>query len=262
MNWKKLLLILLLVGSLTAMIGCESAYLADAGPSSDSFVINGLLVKSNDLGKTDLMVELFRNGSLSSDGALSFGGQSLAFSSNGWAVPSTFGYTNAAADFFPQGFYTLRLFDPNFAVDTASVKVGTVMSVLTVNPFNRLILGNGTATLTWNQTTNIDGWVIAAVKDGMEYTGAGWSGYVDFGVNQGTIPPDAFLSSNGVDPDTGLYNLYVYGYSGAPDSTLGAALLPVPFPSQFPDNVNRPALEGRFGTVLISASDTVRVSLQ
>ena len=81
------------------------------------------------------------------------------------------------------------------------------------------------------------------------------------GVNSGTIPPGAFLSSDSLTPDTGLFNIYVYAYYGVPDSALTSALLPSYFPFQGADNIDTEFLKGHFGTVTVAAYDTVRVML-
>jgi hypothetical protein len=76
----------------------------------------------------------------------------------------------------------------------------------------------------------------------------------------GSIPPEAFgLSSGGVTPDTGWYYLYVYAYTGVPDSVTTARLLPVPLPSQLADNLTASGFTGHIGTVRVVKRDSVHV---
>ena len=78
----------------------------------------------------------------------------------------------------------------------------------------------------------------------------------------GTIPSDAFVLTDGINPDTGLYNLYVYAISGSPDSALTSTLLPAPMSQELSNNIAATSISGRFGVVVISRTDTVRVAIQ
>ena len=61
------------------------------------------------------------------------------------------------------------------------------------------------------------------------------------------------------NPNPGLYDIYVYAISGAPDSVLASELLPTPIPEQFPDNITQSKFNGWVGSVHVLYRDTVRV---
>jgi hypothetical protein len=99
---------------------------------------------------------------------------------------------------------------------------------------------------------------MAVVKCDSLYTQSGHSEYVIPMDTTGTFPNEIFTLPND-EPDTGLYYLYVYSYVGRPDSALSANILPVPLPGQLADTVLTKDLEGRFGTIVVAAFDSIKV---
>jgi hypothetical protein len=135
-------------------------------------------------------------------------------------------------------------------------------SITSVAPFNRLIQGNGSATIEWGGKSGYTSFAVAVVKSDSAYIGKGWSSYSQTFVTASTIPPDAFLGSDGSTPVPGLYNLYVYGIVGSPDSAIASQLLPVDLPTQLNDNIDQHLFKGHFGVVSIALMDTIRVVQQ
>jgi hypothetical protein len=138
---------------------------------------------------------------------------------------------------------------------------GTI-SIIGVTPPNRLSNGNDPVKLDWFGGSGTSGFVIAAVRTNRAYTGAGFSIYATSQSTSATFPTEAFYQTSPTTPDTGWYYLYVYAYTGAPDSTIAKAVLPVGFPSQLADNVTFQYLKGHVGIVRLAAKDSVRVALQ
>jgi len=153
--------------------------------------------------------------------------------------------------------------DSPFLTDTAFVNVVSSFNIDTtsVTPGTRIIQGTGTASFVWTPSVNTEGYVIAAVKADSAYKGQGFSLIPATGATQGTIPADAFVLPVTSDPDTGLYNLYVYSISGSPDSAMTRMLLPTPLPKQYADNIADGKFTGHFGSIEVSLLDTVRVAI-
>ncbi len=162
---------------------------------------------------------------------------------------------------FPTADYSFTLSDSAGAIGTAAIATADTFTIVDVIPRNRLVNGVSLVSLGWTPTDRVESFVIAAVRQGQEYTGTGFSQYVFSFNTAGSIPAEAFFPSGGTDPDTGWYNLYVYALTGAPDSTLSAPHLPVPLPSTLPDNIAITNLDGRFGSIVVAARDSVRVAL-
>ena len=158
----------------------------------------------------------------------------------------------------------------NFAIidssefgDTIAFTVPNNLAISEVIPANRI---KGTADrvrLDWTGSASTDGYIIAAVLRDSAYTGSGWARYSTSLSNSDSFNDSAFskVTLQGLEPVPGIYYLYVYSYTGAPDSALSADLLPVPLPSQLGANVDVADLTGHVGSVVVTAYDSVEVVL-
>ena len=156
----------------------------------------------------------------------------------------------------------LRIADSLRFRDSLSVAVTDTFSITdNFDPPNHLLNGAGQVSLEWTGSINSDAQVMAAVKADRAYSGDGMSLWAINSGTAGTIPTEAFIEQISGNPDTGLYNVYVYSISGVPDSALSARFLPVPLPSQLTDNLEKRDIVGRFGTIMVAAFDTVRVAV-
>lgn len=127
-------------------------------------------------------------------------------------------------------------------------------------PPNRLLPGGGQVSLEWTSAANAEGYIIATVKVANAYTGVGYSAQVGTGLNAGTIPASAFVDPVTSELDTGLYYVYVYAFSGSPDSTQASHWLPTHLSQEFPLNIDKSDFSGRFGTLAVTLHDSVQVT--
>ena len=91
------------------------------------------------------------------------------------------------------------------------------------------------------------------------YTGNGFSAYVTESGTSTFVQADAFRANPTQTLDTGWYDIYVYGYTGYPDSVLSSKILPVPLPSILPENINQTKFTGRFGSIFVARKTTVQI---
>ena len=137
----------------------------------------------------------------------------------------------------------------NFIPDTFSVDAYTPDSLIPNTNGQEM-------QLSWTASANSDGYIIAVVLEDSAYTGYGYSQYVTSQTTSATIPPDAFRlppdTAGVAQLDTGWYNIYVYGFSGRPDSLMSWPMLPVRIPSTLSDNVDEGVLTGRIGSVTVT----------
>lgn len=238
-------------------------------PLAPTYHLNGVLVADPNIDTTRVIIGVTRDDTLLTGAIVNFDGFQLQFVDsvllsasifNNWA-DSIYYYADDSVYMFTGDVTDIKLTDPGRYVDTLPVAVADSFSILTVDPFNHLLLGLHNVTLNWSGSDQAEAYVMAAVKTGLEYKGEGYSAYPITNQTGGTIPPEAFADPISQLPDTGLYNLYVYAITGSPDSSLSEYLLPVPLPDQLANNVTGNDIEGNFGTVTIVYYDTVRVAI-
>ena len=257
-----------LFGLVVAMLlaicaGCNSPSVR-SGIEGD-YGIEGVIVVDPNLDSdlasksVKIAVRFKRDGEPVDTGQVTVAGQSLVFQSCQCCLDSLYWLAADSAYGYANSSRLVQLREGSDFSDTIVANIPDSFSISNVVPTNRLIQGNGQASLEWTGSTGAERYVLAAVLADSAYTGYGFSSYADAGVTSGTIPPDAFTLANGVDPAVGLYVLYVYSITGSPDMALANAFLPVPLPSQLPDNVSHVSLSGRFGTVMVTPYDTIRV---
>jgi hypothetical protein len=177
-------------------------------------------------------------------------------------IDSVFSLRIDSAEYFAGTQQMLRVANGSRFDDSLVVAVADTFSITdNFDPPNHLLNGAGQVSLEWTGSINSDARVLAAVKADRAYTEQGFSKWAINSGTAGTIPPDAFIEPVSGDPDTGLYNIYVYSISGIPDSALSSPFLPVPLPGQLLDNIEHRDLLGRFGTIMVALLDTVRVAV-
>ncbi|HUV29778.1 MAG TPA: hypothetical protein VMY05_01615 [Acidobacteriota bacterium] len=246
---------------LTAASGCNDS---PVKTDEETYGISGALVvdpnlASNPISKSlKVVVRLERGEHIVTTGQVSLAGRTLPFEACEQCLDSAYWLMTDSPYVFTDSLLPLEVQDGTELAYATTVNVADSFTITNVVPTNRLIQGNDQASLEWSTSNRAEVFVIAAVLSDSVYTGYGFSKYAD----DQTIPPEAFALSGGVEPDTGLYNLYVYALTGTPDSSLTSGLLPVPLPDQRPDNISLPELSGKFGTIVVTLFDTLRVAQQ
>ena len=253
-------LVLLALG-LVAGFGCNGV-LTDIEPGSTfTYNLTGALIQDPNIDSARVIVKLKRDGVDYVIAKMNFGGDILLFSPLMYGFDSVFSHSASRTPGYSATQMNLIMDDSPFLTDTAVLAVVGSFSIdsESVVPFNRLITGIGSVSFDWIGSANADGYVMVAVKADSAYKGQGYSSVPDVNLLSGTIPADAFVLPVTSDPDTGLYNLYVYSISGSPDSAMTALLLPTPLPTQYADNIADGKFTGHFGSIEVSLLDTIRV---
>jgi hypothetical protein len=238
--------------------GCEGGPTKYKPPGVFTYRFEGTLVKDLNTNFTTIVATLTREDSVLPDARMSFGGDSLSFND------SAFWRVILPAGDYSAGDYDIEVQDSTLFHDTLTASVADTFSIDNVFPDTRIKQPADYVKLQWTGSGGSMGYVMAAVKRDARYTGDGFSQYVS-ATEQGTdvtFPDSAFILPITHEPDTGWYYLYVYSYTGTPDSALSAELLPVPLPSQLDDNIEVIDLNGRFGTVVVAVFDSMHVVLQ
>jgi hypothetical protein len=260
----KLLTSLLLAAIIPlAMLGCNTTPTTGVG-TIHSYRLTGAAVMDPNRGSTTIGVDYQRDGATLSSAIVTFDGDTLMYNFPGFPTPDVFSELFASPNVFPIGKRIVRARDSSLRVssDTVTTIVTDTFSITNVVPTIRVVRGLHSVSLAWDVSGNATGYVMAAVLRQDAYKGNGYSAYATSLNTAGTLPPEAFTPSGGILPDTGWYYLYVYSYTGYPDSTLTSYVLPVPMPSALPDNIRRDGLTGRFGSIRVALFDSVYVTYE
>lgn len=245
---------------IVALTGCGGGSTGDGGSSRYSYIFSGGLVADLNADSSRVTATLLRNSSAYGSAMVSFDSDTLAY------LNSAYRAARIISSSYSAGATTIRVVDtPQLNAQFTQTVVDS-FSISNVVPDRREKLSSETVQLEWTGSAGSDGYIIAAVKSSDIYTGNGFSQYVtEIGTSE-TFDNLAFTLDNVLNNqiDTGMYYLYVYSYSGAPDSALTASYLPVPFPNQLSDNINagQTLFTGHFGTVSVSLKDSMHVITQ
>jgi hypothetical protein len=257
---KSILSVSAIVLLLAVLTGCDSASVDSQFISS--YRAEGGLVLDQNSDSAYVSVRFERNDTLLVAAALWYGDDSLTFNNPRVCICNAFSACHDSLMRYAGSTERLVMTDEDRFVDTVTRTAVDTFSITNFVPANHLIQGNGQVSLEWGPSANADAYVMAAVKADEVYSNEGYSLYAPLAATAGTIPPDAFLIEGTNQVDTGLYNVYVYALNGSPDSALTAYQLPVPLPDQLSDDIDERYLSGRFGSVIVSRKDTVRVAQQ
>lgn len=242
--------------------GCESSGSTGTVTETNNYRIEAVLV--NDLnanvvaGDTARMAVLAeRNDSLLTTGMVSLGNITLVFDRPTFAFDSVYSFVDGPTSLVETGAYGLGLVDSSRFGDTLTLIVPDTFRIDFYTGDSTVPNTNGQEIqITWTASANSDGYILAVVLEDSAYTGYGYSEYVTSQTTQVTIPLDAYrltTDTAGVAQlDTGWYNIYIYSYSGLPDSLLAEPLLPVRIPSSLGDNIDLRRLDGRMGSVTVT----------
>lgn len=263
-NTRLIFIFIALLGIFLAVDGCNSSGGTIDPPNRDTYQLSGVLVKDLNVeivaDTTRIALKAWKDGNALNTADISFFGQDLTYSlvPNSAELGYIFPTSNQAM--IGNGQYLLNFADSSYYDDTVYVMVVDTFRVSDYNPDSTTVNLNGQqVVLEWTSSANIEGYIVAVTPADSAYTGYGWSEYVTTQATQLNIPPDAFRTPDFANSlITGTYYLYVYGYTGSPDSLLSAGLLPVPLPSQLGDNIDHNNLGGNIGVVVI----TKRVPLE
>lgn len=249
-----LLILLVLTG---CQWSCDSSSTSSDhifGNVGDYYIAGGITKDIND-DLAMINAELLRNDSTLGTALIKYGSDTLIF------IDPYYKRGKSPALLYPTGLTVVQVKDSAFFDVSFNNIMPDIFSISSVIPDRREKLSSEIVQLTWTGSANAEGYLIAAVKRGLAYTGVGYSQYVAGTGTQATFDTEAFTVDNNPsnEIDTGLYNLYVYAFYGSPDSNLTFEYLPVPLPNQLADNVEVSKLDGHFGSVVISLADSMRV---
>lgn len=264
---KKMTVISFAILLLTFVLsGCNSK---GTGPGIDNdadYSIRGTFVQNVNLelgtDYSDIPVQIFKNTEKLTTAVTSFNSIPMVYALHSNIDDSVYDYSFRPIDYLNAGSYNIIFTDSS--IFSGTVPVTVIDSFIFDNPPDTTVPNtNGTSIeYSWLSAANIHGYVIAVVLDGREYTGVGYSSYVTSLSTSVTVPPDAFRMNQFNALDTGWYHIYIYGYTGSPDSMLTSKLLPVPFPSQLADNIAQKSIQGRFGSVTVARKTMLHVVSQ
>jgi hypothetical protein len=248
-----------LVLAAAVLAGCNSAPTDNL--RAGDYTTQGVLVQEMNKDHAYAVVRFQRNDTTITNAAIHIAGAPTAFWASYNGIDSAYQALLSPAAVHAGDEAYFRTADASRFKDSVLVAIVDTFSITdNIDPPNHQLVGAGQVSLEWTACANAQGYILAAVKASRAYTGVGHSAIAP-GANAGTIPPEAFINPVSGTADTGLYNIYVYAYGGAPDSALASALLPVPMPMQVADNIEHHDLTGRFGTITVTLTDTIRVLL-
>ena len=258
-NLRLFIIVLALAGFVWgAFGGCNSS--STGTTNIADYRAEGALIQELNADHAFAAVRVWRNDSTLTGGTVRFAGVPMAFFPSYQEIDSAYQALISPASSHAGTQAYLRVADGSHFADSLMIAVVDTFAITdNIDPPNHQLQGAGQVSLEWTASAGATGYVVAAVKADTAYSGAGYSAYAATTGTAGTIPPTAFLDPVSGQPDTGLHNIYVYAFSGSPDSALAAMFLPVPFPVQADDNIDRNDLSGRFGTIAVTVLDTIRV---
>ncbi|UCG61450.1 MAG: hypothetical protein JSV52_14200 [Candidatus Zixiibacteriota bacterium] len=266
--WRLGIFVILIL--IAVMNGCNSAGPIGRPPDTYSYRINGVLVNNlnadlimGDTARISVLVE--RNDTILGTAMVTFGTTILVFDRPTFAFDSVYSFALGPTSLVEAGAYGLGLVDSIRFGDTLIMVVPDTFRIdYYVGAEDSVNVGGQEMQVGWFSGANVEGYVLAVVLEDSVNTGWGYSEYVTSQAPLTTIPPDAFRLESGIGglPDTGWYHIFIYGYTGHPDSSFSAPLLPVPLPSDLGDNVDEEDLTGKTGTVSVTRHVRVHVVAQ
>ena len=221
------------------------------------YQLDGALIADGNQDSTIIVMQLFRNDTNLTSAGITFDNDSLIYNAINLSVDYVFSMTDSSLTRYLNSSRNIAIKDSTNFIDTATVNIADTFSILTIEPPNRLLPGGGPVALSWSGSDNADGYILAAVLRDQAYTGQGYSTYSTSLNTADNIPTVAF--TDGINTVFGWYYIYVYAYPGSPGSSLAADFLPTTLPSQLAANINFTDFEGRFGSVVVCAKDSVYV---
>jgi hypothetical protein len=245
----------------TLLLACNGG-VVDPGGGTATYRLKGLVTVDPNRGKTIAAAEFRKDTSVVTTGSVKLDAAVLTFNRLQFAIDSVYSTEWNSIIQLGTGNHTFTVSDSSrLSSQLVTAYLPGPDSISGITPPNRLANGSEQVKLDWFGGSGASGFVIAAVLATNAYTGKGYSLYVTSGSNSATFPRDAFYQTNPTTPDTGWYYLYVYAYSGAPDSALSRVVLPVGMPSQLADNIVSRDLAGHAGVVRVAVRDSVRIAL-
>jgi len=204
-----------------------------------------LIAIDQNITKTVAITEVRKDTTISATASVKFDGLPLSFNSAPFVGDSAYSTVWNSAIQFAQGNHTLKISDStSLSSQSISLSLPGTVSIIGVTPSNRLSNGSNAVKLDWF------GGAERAVLSSPLYAPI-WRTLVR-GI-QSMLPrrrlrrpSRATLSIRLIRtrPTTGWYYLYVYAYTGAPDSVFAKDVLPIGFPSQLAENVSSQYLKG------------------
>lgn len=252
---KKLTRLLIYSVALLGVViwGCDTV--VTDGVQTKQYALQGGLVKNLDIDSIEAAVSMTKNGGNLTTAILILSGDTIKYDSGLAKYIKT--YDSASS--VPAGNYMLKTVETPWLNDSIFVAMPVDFGITSIQlPEDRINPGALSVPIEWNPSLGGDGYIYAvALKDSI-YTGYGFSAFVAPGEGTATsIVPDAFrVSGNVNEPDTGWYYVYIYSYSGSPET---GANLPMLLPEGFSDNISKPKISGRFGSVVVTARDSIYV---
>ncbi len=233
--------------------GCGGGPGQSQQPETFTYRIEGTLIKDLNTDFARTLATITRNDTALATAELRLDGDSLAHHQDS----IYYRYVLPAGE-YAAGSHELVIRDSSWFLDTLLLSLPANFAIDSVLPTTRQKRSVDQVILNWSGSAGADRYVIAAVKRDSIYAGLGFTQYVTSLTTSETFPDSAFALPGG-DPDTGWFYVYVYSYTGTPDSALSATLLPSPMPSQLDDNISGRNIIGRFGAIVVAAFDSILV---
>lgn len=255
------ILALALVLALMWQLACDSPTKDIEPPEDKTYSLASALVKDQSRGPFGVSVALataFKNGDFAENIFLAVDDNVLERDELLFD-PFVFGHYFGDAESLLIGTHPFFISDSTFLAETLFVTVPGTPSITSITPTQK---GPGDeVALQWDAAVDADGYLVAAVKADSLYQGVGWTEFVEKALTQTTINDSAFTRFNlqGGEPNPGTYYIFVYSFTGAPDSALTSEWLPSPLPFQLQNNVDEVDLEGNTGAVVVSEPRAIEV---
>ena len=250
---------------LLIFMSCNSSGDFKVGPSDSPFSVNGVIVTDAFLNQTTVAARVLRDGAFDSSLVVIFAGDTLLFDAAAFPFDSVYSYTVDSVNHYPSGSHLLTVASGSQTVNLPILVPGT-LAIDTINPPTPPgMTGPEDVNIEWFATPFVSGYVMAATKANETYMNDGHSEYAGIAGTFGTLLQSTFfVDTSVINPvlDTGLWYISVYGYRGAPDKELADQFLPVPFPTQLPNNIDTLQTSGAFGTITVSPFEILQVSTQ
>ena len=234
-----------------ALVGCSGS--SGSIRTRSSYQTTGVLVRDLDQAAAEGVASVLNNSKTDSTLELIINTDTLTWMDGVYTTESQ------SSTAFLSGSYLFSLDDGGSFDQSATFNLPAAPGATVTDPPNRLNTGGAAVSVDISSAMYADGYAVAAVHRDSAYSGFGYSAWVTSGATGVTIPPDAFRLTDGLNPDTGWYYVYIYAYADSPDSALSNVLLPVPLPSVLSENIDERDLTGRIGGVTVSLRDSVRV---
>jgi hypothetical protein len=231
---------------LMALAGCNAPL--NKVDTTPTYYVQAMVINDMANNHTRLDLALTKDGIDYKNAAVTFNG--IAIDTNAYGYSRQFDTGAIKTD----TFYTLHITDSSTLNVNLTITMPETLSIASAG--TRHFTGSAVP-VSWSASHRATGYILGTEPPYPTSIDSGYTAYIS--TTAASVPPDAFMTNQSWT--TGLHNLYVVAYAGAPTV---ATYLPVNLPTTLTpeDNISQTNISGRLCGAVIALPDVITVATQ